>query len=455
MPVPPGESPAPGRRLHFLRARRSRGRDQRRKRVCPGGPLFVARPPAPEAGRRLAAELTNAIRDCDAFLLLLSCASNRSDYVSKEVAIAHHFGKPIIPVQLEPSQHHRRNPAVHHPAACLADGRRRVRPGRAHRRTARRHRTRRDLHRVRERRRIRPSSSAKPAAALPQERRRSCAPRVVGRGARVLRLDGRPPSCLARGHRACRWSARLHRVVGRRRGALQAGARPADVRRRRGDGARGPRGERRIPLSSGAAAPPRTWVHIDDGTSEIGAAVEEFTLLADLHRVAQVARRPILARAATFREIRSFAISATCVTNDEYFAFTRATGHRRPKHWETKWMARTGAPFSARLASRPVVHVGAHDAIAYCIWPGAVCRRPASGSVPRAVRSAARIRGATSTTRSAATAWRASAARSLPPTNTRPAPAPKAFARCAETSPSGSSARRGDSSCAAEPQRAV
>ncbi len=335
-------------------------------------------------GGDFAAELTNAIRDCDAFLLLLSCASNRSDYVSKEVAIAHHFGKPIIPVQLEPAPpadailpyiirlhawpmaggasglvaHIAERLAVTVPAAISSGFVSGDEYSRFERETRRRPCIR---------------SGGDPVRRVSWDEALAYCDWMGGR-LPVLHADTAPadgPPGFTEW-----WDAgtELYKQVRDPRtfdvvAVMEREARAANV------------GFRSLPAQP---APPRTWVHIDDGASEIGAAVEEFTLLADLHRVAQVARRPILARAATFREIRSFAISATCVTNDEYFAFTRATGHRWPKHWETKWMARTGAPFSARLASRPVVHVGAHDAIAYCIW--ARGRLPSAGEWERAAR---------------------------------------------------------------------
>lgn len=54
-----------------------------------------------QPGDDFAEEITRAIRQCDAFVLLLSPESNSSDYVCKEVAIAHYFRKPIIPVLLK------------------------------------------------------------------------------------------------------------------------------------------------------------------------------------------------------------------------------------------------------------------------------------------------------------------------------------------------------------------
>jgi formylglycine-generating enzyme required for sulfatase activity len=56
-------------------------------------------------------------------------------------------------------------------------------------------------------------------------------------------------------------------------------------------------------------------------------------------------------------------LSATPVTNAQYLAFVRATGHAPPPHWP-------GAEIPEELANRPVTYVDWHDAVAFCRWTG-------------------------------------------------------------------------------------
>ena len=54
------------------------------------------------AGGKYAMAINQAIKGCSCFVLLLSNAAQNSTWVSKEVERAIHYGKPIVPVQLEP-----------------------------------------------------------------------------------------------------------------------------------------------------------------------------------------------------------------------------------------------------------------------------------------------------------------------------------------------------------------
>ena len=114
------------------------------------------------------------------------------------------------------------------------------------------------------------------------------------------------------------------------------------------------------------AAHPR-WVILDGDRFELGIDAKRFGELADRYHVAPALRQQILGRQARTCELPGFKISATCVTNEEYFAFTQ-TGRAWPSHWAAEWLPQSGRPFPARLASRPVVNVTYREARLYCIW---------------------------------------------------------------------------------------
>lgn len=60
-------------------------------------------------------------------------------------------------------------------------------------------------------------------------------------------------------------------------------------------------------------------------------------------------------------ELPEYYLARAPVTNAQFAAFVRDTGHRPPTHWEN------GAP-AGELAPLPVVFVSWYDAVAYCHW---------------------------------------------------------------------------------------
>jgi formylglycine-generating enzyme required for sulfatase activity len=61
-------------------------------------------------------------------------------------------------------------------------------------------------------------------------------------------------------------------------------------------------------------------------------------------------------------DVDAFALTATPVTNGQYAAFVRSTGHPAPIDWDE------GAPPTRER--HPVTHVDWHDAVAFCDWAG-------------------------------------------------------------------------------------
>jgi formylglycine-generating enzyme required for sulfatase activity len=69
-----------------------------------------------------------------------------------------------------------------------------------------------------------------------------------------------------------------------------------------------------------------------------------------------------------------YAIARTPVTNVQYAAFVRATGHKPPIHWRLLFWKRRRPP--KRLEDHPVVNVSWYDARAYCAWLSEATGRP-------------------------------------------------------------------------------
>jgi formylglycine-generating enzyme required for sulfatase activity len=65
----------------------------------------------------------------------------------------------------------------------------------------------------------------------------------------------------------------------------------------------------------------------------------------------------------------AYALARTPVTNEQYAAFVRASGHDPPSHWP-------GGRPPARRLKHPVVRVSWYDARAYCDWLAAVTGKP-------------------------------------------------------------------------------
>lgn len=361
-----------------------------------------------QPGDDFAEEITGAIRQCDAFILLLSQASNSSDYVFKEVAIAHYYRRPIVPVLLErvdladslapyvirlhycdlkkqsisefASQLATRfdravEASTAAPSACdrCVDF---VRPKEEAPTRLPRLITNseyhdflhaserwRSHHGIASNMRFPDGQSDAPVtwvswddAVAYCDWTGGCLPIAVGRSTQEESDNTRADSsrlgewCDAgtERHKQVRdpYTWQLIAIVERSTRQHSIGFRCTDVR----------------------SAQVTKWVPIDSGPCQLGTDVQRFIELANIYRLPLALRQPILRRQAKSYNIGSFLVSATCVTNDEFYKFTQATGKPWPCHWHTRWLNRSNRPFPARLGSRPVVNVCAENAEAYCIW---------------------------------------------------------------------------------------
>jgi formylglycine-generating enzyme required for sulfatase activity len=363
-----------------------------------------------QPGQDFAEEITRAIRQSDAFVLLLSPASNASDYVCREVAIAHHFHKPIIPVRLAQGD------------LTVADG---LLPYVVR------------LHYWSFGQGGAPELAARLAGEFGSSKGAAGAsPPVVAQQPETPRSEPVSPPGPVRlvtnleylefvkdsGYRRPRhWSQSNPHFPGGEGDApvtwvswddavaycdWQGGRLPGassdapagdaatstadaleigewrDAGTERAKQVRDPHTSRLVAIADRESQlrnvglrcdpvqPPLRpeRVLVDGGPCQLGTDVARFSQLADIHRLPLAQRLPVLRRPVGKHNVHGFAISATCVTNNQFYEFTQATGSPWPDHWHARWLGRSGFPFPARLASQPVVNVSAEIAQTYCIW---------------------------------------------------------------------------------------
>jgi formylglycine-generating enzyme required for sulfatase activity len=344
-------------------------------------------------GDDFAAEITRAIRTCDALVLLLSPASNNADYVLKEVAMAYSLGKPILPVELRQTD--------------VSDA---LLPYIVR------------LHRI---------SAAKPVSAFVDELKSQLGQQEQS----VVRLPGfqteeRAPSNFVTNQEYgvfmrtsyvaapadwqgsgrprtrpedpvsgvswseavayCDWAGGCLPDCPPQRPSseLPSGADGVAPHEWRMGGdeqhkyvvdavtsevvamtepnyqMRGVQ-FRCLPVAS---HPTRSWVHVDDGWCEVGTHLEAFLPLAEAYRLLHCDQRHMVARPRVQKRLHAFAISEMCVTNEEYYQFTSAMGRKWPSYWDSCWLSQFQRPFPPRLQAQPVTNVTAEQAREYCIW---------------------------------------------------------------------------------------
>lgn len=109
-------------------------------------------------------------------------------------------------------------------------------------------------------------------------------------------------------------------------------------------------------------------VFIDGGLCRLGTDIDKFKQIAYSYNLPADQSRPILRRLVKSYKLHDFKVLSTCVTNEEYFKFTKDEGKKWPSHWNFRWLGRFKRPFPARLGSMPVVNINAIEAQAYCRW---------------------------------------------------------------------------------------
>jgi formylglycine-generating enzyme required for sulfatase activity len=351
-------------------------------------------------GEDFALEITRGIRESEVFILLLSKASNESDFVRREVAIAHHFGRPVLPFALDDVE--------------LSDG---LLPYliRLHVWNSREH-TVVDFSKFvmqqfvtnRSKPQGKGTPSNTPGAVVPGTVSEVSEPLVTNQKyAEFAKRTGRPvlSSQAAENPDApirwvswddalayCDWaSGRLPWSLESPRACSQtpAGTEPElgewydsgieNFKQVRGTAhscllTLVERGSRLPSVSFRCISVTRDLTNaripIAGGEHTVGTDPGHFTPLAQIYRVPLHLRRLILNRTRQKRRLQSFTISAHCVTNDQYFKFTQAAHQAWPDYWKSSWLERTGRPFPARLATQPVVNITPEKARNYCTWAG-------------------------------------------------------------------------------------
>jgi formylglycine-generating enzyme required for sulfatase activity len=363
-----------------------------------------------QTGDDYAEEITKAIRDCDALVLLLSPASNSSDYVAIEAALAHRFNRPIFPILVEGTdigdrllpyvvRLHMNDLRTGGPGQLTqslgAALQRKATPPSTHLDTPE------------------PPQTATPAVPVSTKPDRSAA-LVTNEQYRAF-IDAAPrrrasrvptPSAPAEWGAAdlpvlgiswddaiayCDWVGARLPVPGDNPGLASdigvadraapiyewwdAGTEERKQIREPGTAAvvalierRTKRADVGFRVADVDIPSARQWIRVERGRWTLGSDAAAFATLAGMYRVHSALAGPVLARGALPCIVAAYSISQTPVTNEEYFAFTQATGRRWPVHWDAMFLGRFGRPFGQRLASQPVVNVSEEDAQAYCIW---------------------------------------------------------------------------------------
>lgn len=354
-------------------------------------------------GDDFASTITDAIRACRMFIIVLSPASNASRWVALELALAHHFQRPIIPLLhdgLRPRDlstdllpylvrlHHHPLEAASGDWAALLDT-------------------------VRERLNASVSPQPHPVANVPQER--AAAPSTMTAASKLVTcaeyaafvsagrkrrgtvsgiptaapdapvtrvswedalaycdgLGGRLPTSLdfpvSPGSSAdlvpLEWSdggSPDARQVRESRTGIVRGIFPPDF-------PLATAGFRCLPA---AETPSPVWIPVAGGEYVVGFDNVRYGNLFDEFRISTIHADSLRRRSPAKKRLSSFEISKDPVTNGEFWSFARENPEHWPRHWNRYPAGPTMEPFPARLRCMPVANVSADGARQYCAFAG-------------------------------------------------------------------------------------